>query len=104
MAKNGPNCVHLVSTNRELTVHQATWLKPKFQGHLVHPQPPTFRGFQTSESPAKTPRPPYHWSCRILTHKKNPKPLEKGPFWDQKWAKNTFSQKAMADHLGCTNK
>ena len=30
--------------------------------HLVHPQPPTFYGFQASESPNETRRPPYQWS------------------------------------------
>ena len=68
------------------------------------PATPTFSGFQPSESPANTPRPPYHWSRRVLAHKKcQKKCLEKGLFGDQKWAKNTFSQKSMADHLGCTN-
>ena len=40
----------------------ATWLKIRFKGHLVHPQPPTFCGFQASESPNEPPRPPYQWS------------------------------------------
>ena len=40
----------------------ATWLKNEFRGHLVHPQPPTFYGFQASESPNETSRPPYQWS------------------------------------------
>ena len=34
----------------------------EFRGHLVHPEPPTFYGFQASESPNETPRPPYQWS------------------------------------------
>ena len=38
------------------------WLKTKFRGHLAHPQPPTFCGFQASESPKETPRPLYQWS------------------------------------------
>ena len=28
----------------------------------MHPQPPTFYGFQASESPNETRRPPYKWS------------------------------------------
>ena len=32
------------------------------RGHLIHPQPPTFCGFQASESPNETPRPPYQRS------------------------------------------
>ena len=48
--------------NQERAVSWATWLKNEFRGHLVHPQPPTFYGFQASESPNETPRPPYQWS------------------------------------------
>ena len=48
--------------NQERAVSWATWLKTKFRGHLVNPQPPTFYGFQPSESPNETRRPPYQWS------------------------------------------
>ena len=48
--------------NQERAVSWATWLKNEFRGHLVHPQPPTFCGFQASESPNETRRPPYQWS------------------------------------------
>ena len=48
--------------NQERTVSGATWLKTEFRGHLVHPQPPTLCGFQASESPNETPRPPYECS------------------------------------------
>ena len=48
--------------NQEQAVSWATWLKPEFRGHLVPPQPPTFCGFQASESPNEPPRPPYQWS------------------------------------------
>ena len=34
----------------------------EFRGRLVHPQPPTFCGFQASHSPNETPRSPYRWS------------------------------------------
>ena len=37
--------------NQERAVSWATWLKNEIRGHLVHPQPPTFYGFQASESP-----------------------------------------------------
>ena len=50
------------SRNQERAVSWATWLKNEFQGHLVHPQPPTFYGFQASESPNETRRPSYQWS------------------------------------------
>ena len=48
--------------NQERAVSWATWLKNEFRGHLVHPQPPTFYGFQASESPNDPRRPPYQWS------------------------------------------
>ena len=48
--------------NQARAVSWATWLKIRFRGHLVHSQPPTFCGFHPSESPKRTPRPPYHWS------------------------------------------
>ena len=52
----------LAPRNQERAVSWATWLKNEFRGHLVHPQPPTFYGFQASESPNETRRPPYQWS------------------------------------------
>ena len=48
--------------NQARTVSWATWLKIRFRGHLVHPQPPTFYGFQASDSPNETRRPPYQGS------------------------------------------
>ena len=48
--------------NQARAVSWATWLKIRFRGHLVHPQPPTFCGFQAAKSPNETPRPPYKWS------------------------------------------
>ena len=48
--------------NQARTVSWATWLKNEFRGHLVHPQPPTFYGFQASDSPNETRRPPYQGS------------------------------------------
>ena len=48
--------------NQERAVSWATWLKNEFRGHLVHPQPPTFYGFQASEFPNEPLRPPYQWS------------------------------------------
>ena len=65
--KNGqkwPECALLLSQtqNQERAVSWATWLKTEFRAHLFHPQPPTFCGFQASESPNETRRPPYQWS------------------------------------------
>ena len=34
--------------NQERAVSWATWLKNEFRGHLVHPQPPAFYGFEAS--------------------------------------------------------
>ena len=48
--------------NQARAISWATWLKTEFQGHIVHPQPSTFCGFQASDSPNETPRPPYKWS------------------------------------------
>ena len=48
--------------NQARAVSWATWLKIRFRGHLFHPQPPTFCGFQASESPNEPPRRPYQWS------------------------------------------
>ena len=50
------------SRDQERAVSWATWLKNEFRGQLVHPQPPTFYGFQASASPNETRRPPYQWS------------------------------------------
>ena len=48
--------------NQERAVSWATWPKLRFRGHLVHPQPPRFCGFQASELPNETRGPPYQWS------------------------------------------
>ena len=48
--------------NQARAVSWATWLKTEFRGHLVHPQPPTFCGFQAAELPNEMPRPPYQLS------------------------------------------
>ena len=46
-------------TNQKHAISLATWLKMRFRGHLLHPQPPTFCGFHPSELPEQTPRPQY---------------------------------------------
>ena len=62
--QKAPNSAPCAPTprNQARAVPWATWLKTEFQGHLVHPQPPTFCGFHPSESPNETPRPPYQCS------------------------------------------
>ena len=52
----------LAPRNQERAVSWATWLKNEFRGHLAHPQPPTIYGFEASQSPNETRRPPYQWS------------------------------------------
>ena len=58
--QNGAMCTN--PRNQARTVSWATWLKIRFREYLVHPQPPTFCGFQPSESPNETPRHLYQWS------------------------------------------
>ena len=60
--------------NQARAVSWATWLKSQFRGHLVHPQPPTFCGFQASELPNETPRPPYQWSLGAAGRQPGPRP------------------------------
>ena len=62
--------------NQERAVSWATWLKSEFRGHLVHPQPPTFYGFQASESPNETRRPPYQWSLGAAGGPASPRTVE----------------------------
>ena len=64
MRQNAPKSAQCAPSprNQEQAVSWATWLKSEFRGHLVHPQTPTFCGFQAAESPNEPPRPPYQWS------------------------------------------
>ena len=59
--------------NQERAVSWATWLKNEFRGHLVHPQPPTFYGFQASESPNETRRPLNHLSLGAAAGRVSPR-------------------------------
>ena len=59
--------------NQERAVSWATWPKIRFRGHLVHPQPPTFCGFQASELPNETRRPPYYWSLGAAGRPSSPR-------------------------------
>ena len=62
--QKAPKCAQCAPTprNQAQAVSWATWLRIRFRGYLVHPQPPTFCGFHPSESPKRTPRHPYQWS------------------------------------------
>ena len=60
--------------NQARAVSWTTWLKSQFRGHLVRPQPPTFCGFQASESPNETPRPPHLWSLGAAGGRPGPRP------------------------------
>ena len=57
-------CVQHIQ-NEEGAVSWVTWLKTKFRGHVFHPQPPTFCGFQASESPNEILTTSYQWSVRL---------------------------------------
>ena len=64
-AQKGPRipnfCAHWLApaTNHEHAISLATSLKMRFPGPLLHPQPPTFCGFDPSELPKRTPTPQY---------------------------------------------
>ena len=91
--------------NQERAVSWATWLKNKFRGHLVHPQPPTFYGFQASESPNETRRPPYQWSLGAAGGPASPRTVgANGGSTRVPRAKKRFFPKLFLDHLGCSNK
>ena len=60
--------------NQARAVSWTTWPKSQFRAHLVHPQTPTFCGFQASESPNETPRPPYLWSLGAAGGQPGPRP------------------------------
>ena len=60
--------------NQARAVSWTTWLQSEIRGHLVHPQPPTFCGFQASELLNETPRPPYLWSLGAAGGPPGPRP------------------------------
>ena len=91
--------------NQARAVSWATWLKIRFRGHLVHPQAPTFCGFHPSESPKRTPRPPYQWSLCVAGGQHSPR--RRGPTVGPPGSpgrKKSFFSKLFLDHLGCSNK
>ena len=90
--------------NQAQTVSWATWLKIRFRGHLVHPQPPTFCGFQASESPNETHRPPYQWSLGAVGGQPGPRTAgANGGSTRVPGAKKMIFPKLFPDHLGCSN-
>ena len=91
--------------NQERAVSWATWLKSEFRGHLVNPQPPTFYGFQASESPNETPRPPYQWSLGAARGQPSRRIVgANGGSTRVPRAQKRFVSKLFLDHLGCSNK
>ena len=91
--------------NQERAVSWATWLKNEFRGHLVHPQRPTFYGFQASESPNETRRPPYQWSLDEAGGPASQRTVgANGGSTRVPRAKKSFFPKLFLDHLGCSNK
>ena len=90
--------------NQARTLSWVTWLKIRFRGHLVHPQPPTFYGFQASESPNDPRRPPYQWSLGVAGGPASPRTVgAKGGSTKVPGAKKRFFPKLFPDHLGCSN-
>ena len=86
--------------NQERAVSWATWLKTKFRGHLLHPQPPTFYGFQPSESPNETRRPPYQWSLRAAGGPASPRTEANGGSTRVPGAKKMIFSKLVPRPLG----
>ena len=75
--QNTPKSAQFAPTarNQARAVSRATWLKIRFRGHLVHPQPPTFCDFQALESPNEPPGPPYQWSFGGAGGQPGPQPV-----------------------------
>ena len=91
--------------NQARGVSWATWLKSEFRRHLVHPQPPTFCGFQASESPNEPLTPPYQWSLGAAGGPASPRTVgANGGSTRVPGAKNMIFPKLFLDHLGCSNK
>ena len=111
MAKNGQKwpglraiCVKQPQ-NQERVVSWATWLKSEFQGHILHPQPLTFCGFQASGLPNQTPRPLYKSSLGGAGGQRGPRTVgANGGSTRVPGAKKTFFPKLFLDHLGCSSK
>ena len=87
--------------NQERAVSWATWLKTEFRGHLVHPQPPTFYGFQAAVSPNETRRPPYQWSLGAAGGQPGPRTAgANGGTTRVPWAKKIIFSKVVLGPLG----
>ena len=86
----------VTATNQEQAISLATWLKTRFGGHLVHPQPPTFCGFHASQLPKWTPRPPYlgpllkPLGCGKLQAQAQTGGCPNGSIWSNRGKKMTF--------------
>ena len=80
------------ATNQEQAISLATWLKTRFRGHLLHPQPPTFCGFRPSKLPKWTPRPPYPspLGCGKLQAQAQTGGCPNGSIWFNRGRKMTF--------------
>ena len=100
--KNSAICTN--PRNQARTVSWATWLKIRFRGHLVHPQPPTFCGFHPSEWPNETRRP--RTSGHLVQSEGSPARARRGPTVGPPGSlgrKKSFLPKLFPDHLGCSN-
>ena len=89
--------------NQERAVSWATWLKKEFRGHLVHPQPPTFYGFQRGPTRHVNPR----TSGYLVQLEGRLAHAQWGPTVGPPGApgrKKRFFPELFLDHLGCSNK
>ena len=123
--RNGPKRPHEApnaDTHKpRIGISLATWLKMRFRGHLLHPQPPTFCAFHPSELPKRTPRPQYlgplecqhkcFWTVLslwwpILVLRKSQNALKMRCFGTKsgsKMGRKHIFPNLILDHLGCTN-
>ena len=107
MRQKAPKSAQCAPTprNQARAVSWALWLKIRLRGHLVHPQPPTFCGFQASESPNETRRPPNQWSLGAAGGQPGPRMAgANGGSTRVPGAKKTSFPKLFLYHLGCSNK
>ena len=104
--KSPKNCAMCTSTPKPRTGRILGYVaQNEFRGHLVHPQPPTFCGFQASDSPNETRRPPYQWSLGAAGGPASPRTVgANGGSTRSPGRKKSFFPKLFLDHLGCSNK
>ena len=108
LAKNGPDYAHFVSTSTKTENGSYLGLrgsKPHSEGTYSPHKPPTFCGFQASNSPNETPRPPYQWSLGGTRGQRSPRTVgANGGSTGVPGAKKMVFPKLVPNHFGCSNK